>query len=46
MMFWVPQSGEIRRVYARWFATRELSVPMNQYLKEAFSVPNTHPAWP
>jgi glutamate/aspartate transport system substrate-binding protein len=40
------QSGEIRRVYARWFATRELSVPMNQYLKEAFSVPNTHPAWP
>jgi glutamate/aspartate transport system substrate-binding protein len=40
------QSGEIRRVYARWFSTRELSVPMNQYLKEAFSVPNTHPAWP
>jgi glutamate/aspartate transport system substrate-binding protein len=40
------QSGEIRRIYARWFATRELTVPMNQYLKEAFVVPNTHPAWP
>ena len=40
------QSGEIRRIYARWFATKELTVPMNQYLKEAFVVPNTHPAWP
>jgi glutamate/aspartate transport system substrate-binding protein len=40
------QSGEIRRIYARWFATKDLAVPMNQYLKEAFVVPNTHPAWP
>ena len=40
------QSGEIRRIYARWFATRELTVPMNQYLKEAFVIPNTYPAWP
>ena len=40
------QSGEIRRVYARWFATKELTVPMNQYLKEAFVIPNTYPAWP
>ena len=40
------QSGEIRKVYARWFATRDLTVPMNQYLKEAFVVPNTYPAWP
>ena len=40
------QSGEIRRVYARWFATKDLTVPMNQYLKEAFVVPNTYPAWP
>ena len=40
------QSGEIRRIYARWFSTPELTVPMNQYLKEAFVVPNTHPAWP
>jgi glutamate/aspartate transport system substrate-binding protein len=39
-------SGEIRRIYARWFTTRELTVPLNQYLKEAFAVPNTHPAWP
>ena len=40
------QSGEIRRVYARWFATKELTVPINQYLKEAFVVPNTYPAFP
>jgi glutamate/aspartate transport system substrate-binding protein len=40
------QSGEIRKLYARWFATRELTVPMSQYLKEAFAVPNTYPAWP
>ena len=40
------QSGEIRRAYARWFATRDLTVPMNQHVKEAFAVPNTYPAWP
>ena len=40
------QSGEIRRIYAKWFSTRELTVPLNQYLKEAFAVPNTYPAWP
>jgi len=40
------QSGDIRRYYAKWFATKDLTVPMSQYLKEAFSVPNTHPAWP
>jgi len=40
------QSGEIRRYYAKWFATKDLTVPMSQYLKEAFTVPNTHPAWP
>jgi glutamate/aspartate transport system substrate-binding protein len=40
------QSGEVRRIYAKWFATKELTVPMNQYLKEAFVVPNTYPAWP
>ena len=40
------QSGEIRRIYARWFATKDLTVPLNQYLKEAFLVPNTYPAWP
>ncbi len=40
------QSGEIRRIYAKWFATREFTVPMNQHLKEAFAVPNTYPAWP
>jgi len=39
-------SGEARRLYAKWFATRDLTVPMNQYLKEAFVVPNTYPAWP
>ena len=40
------QSGEIRRLYAKWFATKELTVPLNQYLKEAFNTPNTYPAWP
>ncbi len=40
------QSGEIRRLYAKWFNTRDLMVPMNQYLKEAFVAPNTYPAWP
>lgn len=39
-------SGEIRRYYAKWFATKDLTVPMSPYLKEAFAVPNTHPAWP
>jgi glutamate/aspartate transport system substrate-binding protein len=40
------QSGDIRRVYAKWFATKDLTVPINQYLREAFQVPNTYPAWP
>lgn len=40
------QSGEIRRLYAKWFATRELTVPLNTYLKEAFTAPNNYPAWP
>ena len=40
------QTGEVRRIYARWFNTKELTVPMNQYLKEAFVIPNTYPAWP
>ena len=40
------QSGEIRRLYAKWFNTKELTVPLNQHLKEAFQTPNTYPAWP
>ncbi|MCC7041789.1 MAG: amino acid ABC transporter substrate-binding protein [Burkholderiales bacterium] len=40
------QSGEIRRIYAKWFNTRDLVVPLNPYLKEAFATPNTYPAWP
>jgi glutamate/aspartate transport system substrate-binding protein len=39
-------SGEIRVLYSKWFATKELTVPMNQFLKEAFVAPNTYPAWP
>jgi glutamate/aspartate transport system substrate-binding protein len=39
-------SGEIRRLYDKWFATRELTVPLNPMLKEAFAMPNTYPAWP
>ena len=30
------QSGEIRRIYAKWFNTKDLVVPLNPYLKEAF----------
>ena len=40
------QSGEVRRLYAKWFNTKDLVVPMNLYLKEAFVTPNTSPAWP
>ncbi len=40
------QSGEIRRIYAKWFNTKDLVVPLNPYLKEAFTAPNTFPAWP
>ena len=40
------QNGDVRRAYTRWFATKDLTVPMNQYVKEAFNVPNTYPAWP
>lgn len=40
------QSGEIRRIYAKWFNTKDLVVPLNPYLKEAFATPNTYPAWP
>jgi glutamate/aspartate transport system substrate-binding protein len=40
------QSGEVRRIYARWFSTKDLTVPMSQYLKEAFVIPNTYPAFP
>jgi len=40
------QSGEIRRIYSKWFATKDLTVPLNSLLKEAFAIPNTYPAWP
>lgn len=40
------RSGEIRRIHARWFTTRALTVPMNEYLREAFAVPTTYPAFP
>jgi glutamate/aspartate transport system substrate-binding protein len=40
------QSGEARRLYAKWFSTRELTVPMSLHLKESFETPNTFPAWP
>ena len=39
-------SGEIRRLYDKWFATRELTVPLHPLLKEAFAVPTKYPAWP
>ena len=40
------QTGEIKRLYAKWFNTKDLVVPLNQFLREAFAAPNTHPAWP
>ncbi len=40
------QSGEIRRIYGKWFTTRELTIPMSLHTREAFAMPNTHPAWP
>jgi glutamate/aspartate transport system substrate-binding protein len=40
------QSGEIKRIYAKWFNTKDLVVPLNQYLREAFATPNTYPAYP
>lgn len=39
-------SGEIRRLYDKWFTTRGLTVPLNPLLREAFAMPNTYPAWP
>lgn len=39
-------SGEIRELYAKWFAAGELRLPMNPLLNEAFTAPNTYPAWP
>ena len=40
------RDGEIGRIYARWFSTRELFVPMSRYLSEAFVAPTTYPAFP
>ncbi len=40
------QTGEIKRIYAKWFNTKDLVVPLNQYLREAFATPNTYPAFP
>jgi glutamate/aspartate transport system substrate-binding protein len=40
------QTGEIKRIYAKWFNTKDLVVPLNQYLREAFATPNTYPAYP
>jgi glutamate/aspartate transport system substrate-binding protein len=39
-------SGEIRALYQKWFATPELTIPMNPLLKEAFAAPNSYPGWP
>ncbi len=39
-------SGEIRQLYAKWFATGEFKLPLNPLLSEAFATPNNYPAWP
>ena len=39
-------SGEIRRLYDKWFSTSQLTVPLSPLLKEAFAMPNNYPGWP
>ena len=41
----VPERRSPPRLPRR-FETKDLTMPMNQYVKEAFNVPNTYPAWP
>ncbi len=40
------RGGEFGRIYARWFSTREFSMPMSRYLREALAAPTTYPAFP
>ena len=39
-------SGEIYKIYDRWFQSKYMKVPMSHNLKEAFIMPNTYPAFP
>lgn len=39
-------SGEIHKIYERWFQSKYMKMPMSQNLKEAFIMPNTYPAFP
>lgn len=39
-------NGLARQIYEKWFNSRHMKVPMSQNLREAFAMPNTHPAWP
>lgn len=40
------RNGKIGRIYARWFSTKGLFVPMSRYLREALAAPTTYPAFP
>ncbi len=39
-------NGQARQIYDKWFNSKYMKVPMSQNLREAFAMPNTHPAWP
>ena len=39
-------NGQARQIYERWFNSKQMKVPMSQNLREAFNIPNNHPAWP
>ena len=39
-------NGQAKQIYDKWFNSKYMKVPMSQNLREAFAMPNTHPAWP
>ncbi len=39
-------SGEIERIYAKWFENEERRIPMSRFLKEMIVQPNTTAAYP
>lgn len=39
-------NGQAKQIYDKWFNSKYMKVPMSQNLREAFHMPNTHPAWP
>jgi glutamate/aspartate transport system substrate-binding protein len=39
-------SGDIFKIYDKWFNSKYIRMPMSHNLKEAFIMPNTYPAFP